>query len=156
MNKIDLDSIDINRETLLKKKREIRIERIKDSLAGNLMSTSKQLIWLFSINGILWIWCSYVLAFMDKLQIAETLSSNVCTIVIGQMGMYLITKTIENVFRYNEKLGGRSTYTYDNVEVVTPPVSPIDNTVINNESEVNSNGREEYSGSSTVDPSSLV
>ena len=136
MNRIDLDSIDINREALLKKKREIRIDRIKDSLAGNLMSTTKQLIWLFSINGILWIWCSYVLAFMGKLQIAETLSSNVCTIVIGQMGMYLVTKTVENVFRYNEKLGGRSTYTYDNVEVVTPPVSPIDNTVINNESEV--------------------
>ena len=156
MNRIDLDSIDINREALLKKKREIRIDRIKDSLAGNLKSSTKQLIWLFSINGILWIWCSYVLAFMDKLQIAETLSSNVCTIVIGQMGMYLVTKTVENVFRYNEKLGGRSTYTYDNVEVVTPPVSPIDNTVINNESEVNSNGREEDSGSSTVDPSSLV
>ena len=156
MNRIDLDSIDINRETLLKKKREIRIDRIKDSLAGNLMSTTKQLIWLFSINGILWIWCSYVLAFMGKLQIAETLSRNVCTIVIGQMGMYLVTKTVENVFRYNEKLGGRSTYTYDNVEVVTPPVSPIDNTVRNNESEVKSNGREGDSGRSTVEPRSLV
>ena len=44
MNSIYLDSIDINREALLKKKREIRIDRIKDSLAGNLMSTTKQLI----------------------------------------------------------------------------------------------------------------
>ena len=156
MDKININKFDINKEDIEKRKREIRIERIKDSLAGNLMSTTKQLIWLFSINGILWIWCSYILAFMDKIQIAESLSSNVCTIVIGQRAMYLVTKTVENVFRYNDKLGGRSTYTYDNVEVVTPPVSPIDNTVINNESEVNSNGREEDSGSSTVDPSSLV
>ena len=39
---------------------------------------------------------------MDKMQIAESLSSNVCTVVLGQMGMYLITKTLENCFKYNE------------------------------------------------------
>lgn len=76
--------------------------RRKNALAKTLQSTSKQLIWLFSINGILWIWCSYALAFMDKMQIAESLSSNVCTVVLGQMGMYLITKTLENCFKYNE------------------------------------------------------
>ena len=76
--------------------------RRKNAFAKTLQSTSKQLIWLFSINGILWIWCSYALAFMDKMQIAESLSSNVCTVVLGQMGMYLITKTLENCFKYNE------------------------------------------------------
>ena len=117
------------------------------------MSTTKQLIWLFSINGILWIWCSYILAFMDKIQIAESLSSNVCTIVIGQMAMYLVTKTVENVFRYNDKLGGRSTYTYDNPEQFSSP-EVIE---VNNESEVNTNGREENSTEyQSVDPNSLV
>lgn len=57
---------------------------------------------MFSINGVLWIWCSYVLAFMDKVQIAESLSSNVCTVVLGQIGFYLISKTTENIFKYNE------------------------------------------------------
>ena len=80
----------------------IHAHRRKNALAKTLQSTSKQLIWLFSINGILWIWCSYALAFMDKMQIAESLSSNVCTVVLGQMGMYLITKTLENCFKYNE------------------------------------------------------
>ena len=80
----------------------IHAHRHKNALAKTLQSTSKQLIWLFSINGILWIWCSYALAFMDKMQIAESLSSNVCTVVLGQMGMYLITKTLENCFKYNE------------------------------------------------------
>lgn len=80
----------------------IYAHRRKNALAKTLQSTSKQLIWLFSINGILWIWCSYALAFMDKMQIAESLSSNVCTVVLGQMGMYLITKTLENCFKYNE------------------------------------------------------
>ena len=153
MDKININNFDINKEDIEKRKREIRIERIKDSLAGNLMSTTKQLIWLFSINGILWIWCSYILAFMDKIQIAESLSSNVCTIVIGQMAMYLVTKTVENVFRYNDKLGGRSTYTYDNPEQFSSP-EVIE---VNNESEVNTNGRKENSTEyQSVDPNSLV
>lgn len=142
--------IDMAQEILAKKKRMLRNERIRDSLAANLMSTTKQLVWLFSINGILWIWCSYVLAFMDKVQIAESLSSNVCTVVLGQLGMYLVTKTVENVFRYNN-FGGKSLYTYDNQNV------EVNNTVT--ESEVVEDGTEadQYcSGGDQVDPGSLV
>ena len=142
--------IDMAQEILAKKKRMLRNERIRDSLAANLMSTTKQLVWLFSINGILWIWCSYVLAFMDKVQIAESLSSNVCTVVLGQLGMYLITKTVENVFRYND-FGGKSLYTYDNQNV------EVNNTFT--ESEVVEDGTEadQYcSGGDQVDPGSLV
>ena len=76
--------------------------KFTNGLVKTFSSTSKQLIWFYSINGVAWIWCSYVLAFMGRGQIAESLSSNVCTIVIGQIGFYLITKTIENVFKYND------------------------------------------------------
>lgn len=82
-------------------KKPSAFQSIRESFAESLMNTTKQLIWLFSINGILWIWCSYILAFADKAQIAEALSSNVCTIVIGQMAMYIISKTVENVFKFN-------------------------------------------------------
>ena len=82
------------------------------ALSRTFATTSKQLIWVFSINGILWIWCSYVLAFMGKDQIAESLSSNVCTVIIGQLVAFLVTKTIENVFRYND-FGGKSSYPED-------------------------------------------
>ena len=75
----------------------------------NLNTTSKQIVWILLINSILWIWCSYVLAFMDKGQIAEALSSNVCTVVIGQVVMYFLTKTVENVFKHNDfKYTGKS------------------------------------------------
>lgn len=73
----------------------------------NLMSTSKKIIWILTINGILWIWCSYILAYLGKEQIAESLSSNVCTVIIGQTLAYLITKTVENIFKYND-IGGKS------------------------------------------------
>ena len=85
-----------------------------------------------TINGILWIWCSYLLAWFDKVQIAESLSSNVCNVVIGQTLGYPITKTIENVFRYNPKFGGDSTYPEDVANrtaqtTVTADVNPMAN-----------------------------
>ena len=75
-----------------------------NALSNTLATTSKQLIWVYSINGIAWIWCSYILAFLDKTQIAETLSENVCKVIIGQIGFYLVTKMVENVFKYNDHL----------------------------------------------------
>lgn len=71
------------------------------ALGKTFATTSKQLVWFYSINGVAWIWCSYILAFMGKDQIAESLSSNVCSVIIGQIGFYMISKTVENVFKYN-------------------------------------------------------
>lgn len=107
---------DLTRATLSKEekrllKEEERIERKiarHRAFASTLQTTSKQLIWLFSVFGVIWITCSYILAFMNKGQIAEALSSNVCTVVIGQMAMYLLTKTVENCSKYNDKLFGKS------------------------------------------------
>lgn len=76
-------------------------------------NTSKRLVWLLTINGILWIWSSYILAWMGKEQIAESLSSTVCTVILGELMTYLLTKTVENVFRYNPKFGGESTFPED-------------------------------------------
>lgn len=90
-----------------KLKRRSRKERLNESLAKTLQTTTKQLIWWFTIHGTIWIYLSYILAFTEHTQIAETLSSNVCTVVIGSMGMYVISKTVENVFKYND-LGGTS------------------------------------------------
>lgn len=70
-------------------------------LKRTLATTSKQLVWILTVNGILWIWCSYILAFMGKDQIAESLSGDVCKVVIGELIVYLITSTVESVFKYN-------------------------------------------------------
>ena len=97
-----------------------RTHKRKNAFSKTLQSTSKQLIWLFSINGILWIWCSYILAWFDKVQIAESLSSNVCSVIIGQTLGYFITASVKNIFRYNPKLGGQSTYPGDTPSVSEP------------------------------------
>lgn len=94
--------------SLFRRRKDGNKTAFADHLAKTLATTSKQLVWLFAINGIAWIWCSYILAFMGRDQIAEALSGDVCKIVLGQMGCYLITKTVENVFQYNDIFGPKA------------------------------------------------
>lgn len=82
----------------------------RERLARFFDTTAKCLVWFFSLNSALWIWCSYVLAFMGRVDIAESLSSTVCTVCIGSLVMYIISKTVENVFKYNDFGGPRVPY----------------------------------------------
>lgn len=130
---------------------------LAEQLASTLATTSKQLIWLFSVNGIAWIWCSYILAFMGKEQIAEALSSNVCSVIIGQMGCYLVTKTVENVFQYNNIFGPKangiivppSTTTMESVGVQVPLVQTASPSV--NVKQTTSAEEEEYNVANQLD-----
>ena len=94
-----------------------------------LTNVSKKLIWIIIVCGCAWITFSYVLAYMDKVQIAESLSTTACTTVIGSFAVYIISKTIENVFRYNPKFGGSSQF-------------PEDIATRINESEIRQNGEQ--------------
>lgn len=58
------------------------------------------------INSVLMMWCSYILAWFDKVSIAETLSSTVADVIIGTIIAYLCSKTIENVSKYGSRLNG--------------------------------------------------
>lgn len=68
------------------------------------VTTSKVLIWVITVNALLMMWCSYVLAWFDKVSIAESLSSTVTEVIVGTTLGYLITKTIENVSKYGSRL----------------------------------------------------
>lgn len=64
-------------------------------------TTTKVLIWWLMIAGTAWITASYVLAFMGKEQIAESLSQNVCEVVTGGLMTYVISAAVTNVFKHN-------------------------------------------------------
>lgn len=66
-----------------------------------LESTTKQLVWWLIINGTIWIYLSYILAYLGRDDIAETLSRAVVTEVIGTMAVYCIKAAVENVFKNN-------------------------------------------------------
>ena len=72
----------------------------------NQLTTSKKLVWFLIINAVVWIYCSYLLAWFGREQIAESLSTTVCSTILGAMITYLTTSTIQNISKYNPKVGG--------------------------------------------------
>ena len=37
-------------------------------------TTTKRIVWLCLVNGIAWVWCSYLLAYLGRSEIAQSLS----------------------------------------------------------------------------------
>lgn len=56
------------------------------------------------INSIAMMWCSYVLAWYDKTEIAESLSETIVNVIVGVTIPYFITKTVENVNKYGSRI----------------------------------------------------
>ena len=66
------------------------------------MPTTKRVLWVYLINGILWVWCSYVFAFVGMFKdnytgasIAESLSSVAVTEIIGVVLVYCLKSLFE-------------------------------------------------------------
>lgn len=62
---------------------------------------TKKVIWVCLINGFAWVWCSYILAYLDKMQIAESLSQVAVTEIIGVVLAYCIKSAVENLSKNN-------------------------------------------------------
>ena len=65
------------------------------------METTKKVIWVCLINGFAWVWCSYILAYLDKMQIAESLSQVAVTEIIGVVLAYCVKSAVENLSKNN-------------------------------------------------------
>jgi cytosine/uracil/thiamine/allantoin permease len=63
--------------------------------------TGKTVVWVCLLNGFAWVWCSYALAFLDKTQIAESLSQVAVTEIIGVVLVYCLKSTVENLSKNN-------------------------------------------------------
>ena len=65
-------------------------------------SFMKILVSVIVIHGLVCITMSYILAFMGYNEVVESLSSTMVSEVIAPVVVYGITKTIENVSKYND------------------------------------------------------
>lgn len=65
-------------------------------------SFMKILVFIVVAHGLVCISLSYVLAFLGYAEVVESLSSTMVTEVIAPVTIYGITKTIENVSKYND------------------------------------------------------
>ena len=61
----------------------------------------KRVVWVCLAMGIAWVWCSYILAYLDHPQIAESLSQVAVTEIIGVVLAYAIKSSIENLSKHN-------------------------------------------------------
>ena len=83
-------------------------EKIKKFFIKLGESYSKIAINFILINSILMMWCSYILAWNDKIEIAEALSSTIADVIVGTIVCYLCTKTVENISKYGSRLNRTS------------------------------------------------
>ena len=61
----------------------------------------KRVLWACVLNGFAWVWCSYVLAALDKPQIAESLSQVALAEIIVPVAVYAGKSAIENLSKNN-------------------------------------------------------
>ena len=64
-------------------------------------TTMKLIVWLCLGNGICWVWCSYLLAWFGRTEIAESLSQMAITEILGVVLTYAVKSLVENLSKYN-------------------------------------------------------
>ncbi len=63
--------------------------------------TMKRVVWACVGNGFAWVWCSYILAALDKPQIAEELSKVALAEIIVPVAVYALKSGVENLSKNN-------------------------------------------------------
>lgn len=93
----------LNWATVLRLRRRVRELRraVQEGRGPKKMETMKRVIWVCLAMGFAWVWCSYILAYLDKPQIAETLSQVAVTEIIGVVLAYAIKSAVENLSKNN-------------------------------------------------------
>lgn len=64
-------------------------------------TTTKRVVWACLINGVGWVWCSYLLAWCGRAEIAESLSKVAITEIIGVVLIYCLKSLFENISKNN-------------------------------------------------------
>jgi hypothetical protein len=63
---------------------------------------SKLIVIGLLLNGIAWTWCSYLLAYLGRGEIAETLSKTVVVEILGVLLVYSLKALFENLSKNNQ------------------------------------------------------
>ena len=72
----------------------MRIKRAKTE-------TMKAVVWFCLCNGCAWVWCSYLLAYLGRTEIAESLSQVALTEIVAVVLAYAIKSVVENLSKNN-------------------------------------------------------
>ena len=86
----------------------IYAKRKKKKSGKKYVTYTKRWLTFILINGVVWVYLSYVLAFMDRPQIAETLSTQAVISIIATMIGYFAKSAFE------KKIGKEGENNYEN------------------------------------------
>lgn len=81
-----------------------RVKELRAELAGQGLQkpeTMKRVVWACVVNGFAWVWCSYILAALDKPQIAEELSKVALAEIVVPVAVYALKSGVENLSKNN-------------------------------------------------------
>lgn len=70
---------------------------MKKPKRGLLDSYTKVIVMVIVINACAWVWCSYILAYLGRFEIAESLSQTAVTAILGAFISYAVKSAMENV-----------------------------------------------------------
>lgn len=73
------------------------VKQAEQKSAGRLDSFTKIAVMVVLINACAWVWCSYILAYLGRYEIAESLSQTAVTAIIGTFVTYAVKSLFENV-----------------------------------------------------------
>ena len=65
------------------------------------LETMKAVVWFCLCNGCAWVWCSYLLAYLGRAEIAESLSQVALTEIVAVVLAYAIKSVVENLSKNN-------------------------------------------------------
>lgn len=67
-------------------------------------SYTKVIVFVIVINAVLWVWCSYFLAYLGRYEIAQALSQTAITTILGTVITYCFKSLVENVNKHGINL----------------------------------------------------
>ena len=73
---------------------------MKQQKRTSLKTTTKRALWFCLGNGVGWVWCSYILAYLGKESIAEKLSQTAVTEIVGVVALYCLKSLFEKRSRF--------------------------------------------------------
>lgn len=78
-----------------------RVRELRSGVDRAPTETMKRVVWACILNGFAWVWCSYILAALDKPQIAESLSQVALAEIIVPVAVYAGKSVVENLSKNN-------------------------------------------------------
>ena len=67
-------------------------------------SFTKIAVGVILANAVAWVWCSYILAYLGRYEIAETLSETAISVILGTFITYAVKSLVENISKYGVSL----------------------------------------------------